>query len=430
MKLCRATLREFELPLHRPLATAHGAISTRRGWLVELEDADGRVGYGEATPLPEFGTEDLVACRRFLEGALSRLVERSRPVELTEGLIEFLLLGGGTRGWGEAEVMASVEAPCASNAVESAFFDLAARRAGRSLASEIRNWAGLPGVPASSVATQALVVGVDPREVSLNAASARSLGFETFKLKLAVNARSRNPAFDLDLDLERVAALRESVGPGARLRLDANEAWSVPEARRALDRLERFRIDFVEQPVSRDDLVGLASLGREASIDVAADEALQGAGLTKCLELRAAPILVVKPAALGGVSKAIALCERARRDGLRLVWSTLIDGAVGRAVPLALAAGLEPMGNTAIGARGVGTDGLGDEEVHGLGTASLLAADLSKGGLGEGTLSGGRLRPTKGIGLGFDASIPQGLGGGSDSGSGDRGEPPVFEIRR
>lgn len=403
MKLCRGALRAIMMPLVRPLATAHGLLSSRQGWLVEIEDDSGRVGYGEATPLPEFGTEDLATCRSNLHAALSRLLQRDHSFS-GGGLAGALTAAGEVLGDGHA-------APCAAAAIEGALFDLSAKRNRRMLSEELRDWSGLVGPPSDSVATQALVLGQAPEEVFLNGQAAQREGFGAFKLKLAVSSERRDPA----RDVERVAALREAVGGGARLRLDANEAWSADEARIALGRLEVFGVDYVEQPVPRGDLVGLEALSRSAPIEVAADEALQGAGLAACLDARAAKILIVKPAALGGVKNSVRLFTRAREEGLRLVWSTLIDGAVGRSLCLALAVGLGPA-----------------EEVHGLGTAMLLSEDLCGDSLGEGRLSEGRIYPNapkelndpdESHGIGFSPSLPGGGRVAGDSGS------PSFEIR-
>jgi o-succinylbenzoate synthase len=340
VKIVRAAMRGFALPLVRPIVTAHGTLRARSGFLISVEDEAGRVAMGEATPFPEFGTEDLGQCALSLRRSLSAWLAASRKT--ADG---FLALGAEGVG----------QAPCARAALEAAWFDLRAQARGVSLAAALRGEAGMEGAPLEHVSVQALVQGATPREVATSARAALEEGFDTFKLKLAVDAARR----DVGLDLERVAALRDAVGESARLRLDANEAWTRAEAEAALARLAEFGIDYVEQPVARAALADLAALGRSGGVDVAADEALLGDGLAACLEARAASILVVKPAALGGVAASLSLVERARAEGLRVVWSNLFEGLVGRALALALAAATSDEG-----------------EVHGLGTAGLLAQDL------------------------------------------------------
>lgn len=362
MKICRGGTRTFRLPLVSPLSTAHGQIVSRDGYLLSLMDEEGRCGFGEATPLPEFGTEDFSTAGRALEQALGRLADaRTRSIE------EALALSSRS----------CFETPCALSAIDSALHDLAAQRAGGPLSDWIRNRAGLPGEPARRVAVQALVIGDDPAGVVASAQTSLDEGFETFKLKLSVSQSQQG----LGLDLERVAALRDVIGPTHRIRLDANEAWAFREAELALEALERFDIDYVEQPVDRRDRAALKDLDANASIAVAADEALLGKGWEACLESGAASIFIVKPAALGGIGPSLALSCRAQALGIRVIWSSLIDAAVGRAAAIALAAAL-------------GRDG----EVHGLGTAKLLARDLIEGC----EVVGGAIGSSRAAGLGCD----------------------------
>lgn len=352
----RGTLRRFSLPLLRPLETAHGPIGVRAGWLLGLEDAAGRRGFGEATPLPGFGTEDLEEARVFLEAGLRALL-RSEPIR---------------------QRPTGVDRPCAAFALATAEADLASQHHGVSIASDLRRRLGLSGAPAAEVETQALVGGGTPAAVAQSAESALASGFRAFKLKLAVSPGRRG----IEADRERVAILRETVGPAARLRLDANEAWSVEEAREALEELAPFDIEYVEQPVARADRNGLRALSASGAIPVAADEALLAGGDRACLEQAVCPIWIVKPAAIGDFGRLAEIVTAARRAGIRIVWSTLIDGAVSRAAALGWAAA---------------TTEEEEGEVHGLGTAGLLAQDLVEVAAGEGA---GTLAVSEAPGLG------------------------------
>lgn len=335
LPIVRGALRPFALGLARPMATAHGELVRREGFLVELEDASGHRGIGEATPLPSFGTESLAETRAALEAGLRALVAGAAPSEFARNLSE--------------------PAPCAAFALSIAAEDLVARRTGHSLAASLHAATSRPGAPLSRVSSQALVGGTTAEGVAQAAEAARRTGFAAFKLKLAVTPE----APDLARDLARVEALRAVVGPTARLRLDANEAWSREQAAEALAALARFEIEFVEQPLARADVAGLAALAQESPIPVAADEALQAGGWRRCLEWNAAPVWVLKPGAIGDVGRLLELVRSAQAAGIRLVWSNLIEGAVGRATARALAAATAT-----------------PEEVHGLGTALLLSEDL------------------------------------------------------
>jgi o-succinylbenzoate synthase len=394
VNLRRAGVRPFELPLGSPLATAHGEIAGRVGRLVVLEDTSGLRGLGEATPLPDFGTEDLSSCDRILSRALHDLA--SHPTRDVEAQLHSV-------------ARIARDAPCARAALELALCDLASQHQKKTLAQWIGDQAELEGAESaeeldteerepeaqevsegaetSEIAIQALVGGGSPRAVEAATRRAAEEGFDAFKLKLAVSSRERS----VDRDLDRVAALRSAAGPDARLRLDANEAWDFAQAQAALERLAGFEIDFIEQPVSRTDFDGLVGLDRESPIRVAADEALQGEGFRRCLAAGGPSVFVVKPAALGGVRASMGLAREARSRGIRVVWSSLIEGAVGRAGAMHLAA--------ALGQKG---------EVHGLGTGRLLARDF----FAESPAAPGHLGLERAAGIGasqrvdFEAQAP------------------------
>lgn len=340
----------------------------RRGHLLRLEDSRGFVGLGEATPLPDFGTEDCGQSERALESAVSSMLNASSDWSVND---LFDRVEVSTRG-----------APNARAALECAIADLEAQREGESFGGLCRRRAGLSGRPTPTVSIQALVGGTTPSEIQDSVAKAQVRGYRAYKMKLAISKREHR----IETDLLRVEALRKAVGVESLIRLDANEAWTREAAADALGQLEPFDIDYVEQPVARDDFEGLAMLDRDSPVAVAADEALLGDGLERCLETRCARILIVKPAAIGGIRASITLARRAHELGLRIVWSSLIDGAVSRLAALHLAAGLALEG---------------EAEIHGLGTGPLLARDLCD----LETVHEGKIGLPDAPGLGLDDSI-------------------------
>ena len=141
MRIVRGGMGAFTLPLLRPLETAHGPIASRQGFLVTLEDEAGRRGFGEATPLPDFGTESLSRCRAALATALESLVDAS-TMELADR-------------W-QAALAACAEAPCARSAIDGALHDLASREAECALSDWVRRSAGLHGPAQREICVQAL----------------------------------------------------------------------------------------------------------------------------------------------------------------------------------------------------------------------------------------------------------------------------------
>ncbi|MEA2089180.1 MAG: dipeptide epimerase, partial [Thermoproteota archaeon] len=111
-----------------------------------------------------------------------------------------------------------------------------------------------------------LTLGIKaPREMAKDASKAVEKGFEALKVKVGVNPKE---------DVERVKMIREAVGPNIAIRIDANQGWTPTQAIKALNKLERFNVEFAEQPVRAEDIGGLARVKKKSSIPVMADESV------------------------------------------------------------------------------------------------------------------------------------------------------------
>ena len=157
-------------------------------------------------------------------------------------------------------------------------------------------------------------------------------GCRTAKVKVA------EPGQTLADDEARVAAVREALGPGGLVRVDANGLWSVEEAVAALGVLDRAAggLEYAEQPVAS--VEDLALVRRRVSVPIAADESIRRAeDPYRVRDLEAADIAVLKVQPLGGVR---ACLEIAERIGLPVVVSSALETSVGIAAGVALAAAL------------------------------------------------------------------------------------------
>jgi O-succinylbenzoate synthase len=206
--------------------------------------------------------------------------------------------------------------------------------ASRWLAAAIEaGWAGWPDPVREAIPVNATVPAVAAADVP--AILARYDGCSTAKVKVAQAGQS------LREDLDRVAAVRDVMGPQARIRVDANGAWSVDEGTDALTRLTAYTLEYAEQPcASVEELASLRIALARHGIDVlvAADESIRRASdPMRVVREEAADVIVVKVAPLGGVSSALAI---ARECGLPTVVSSALDTSVGIRSGLALAAAL------------------------------------------------------------------------------------------
>ena len=157
-------------------------------------------------------------------------------------------------------------------------------------------------------------------------------GCRTAKVKVA------EPGQTLADDEARLEAVRDALGPGGAVRIDANGGWSVDEAVRAVAALDRAAggLEYVEQPVAS--VEDLALVRRRVTVRVAADESIRrAADPYRVRDLGAADIAVLKVQPLGGVRACLRIAEDI---GLPVVVSSALESSVGIAAGLALAAAL------------------------------------------------------------------------------------------
>lgn len=142
-------------------------------------------------------------------------------------------------------------------------------------------------------------------------------------------------------DLARVEAVRDALGPGGLVRVDANGGWTVDEAVDALRQLGRFGLEYAEQPcASVEELADLRlRLARHGiEVPIAADESIRRAGdPQRVVELEAADIAVLKVQPLGGVRRCLQLADEL---GLPVVVSSALESSIGIRMGVALAAAL------------------------------------------------------------------------------------------
>jgi O-succinylbenzoate synthase len=208
---------------------------------------------------------------------------------------------------------------------------------------------GWPAPLRRRIPVNATVPAVPADEVP--AVLARFPGCTTAKVKVAERGQ------ELADDVARVRAVRAALGGQGRVRVDANGGWTVDQARRAIEALATFDLEYVEQPCAAvEELVALREAG--CPVPVAADESVRKADdPLRVARLGAADVVVLKAAPLGGVARSL---QVARECGLPVVVSSALDTSVGIAAGLALAAALPEL-----------------PYACGLATTGLMAADVA-----------------------------------------------------
>lgn len=296
--------------------------------------------------LPQLSALNLNRLNQDERGALGGISEvvifrlpmniRFRGITVREGL-----LLRGPHGWGE----------CAP------FWNYDPRESAVWLSSALRQANTPPPVPLRLRVPVNVTVPVCEPQVALGRLSAQP-GCYTAKVKVA------DPGFLTDEDVVRVRTvadyLGDKYGQDARVRIDANTAWTVDEAAHALERLDRAAagaggLEYAEQPVKT--ALELAELKKRTSVPLAADESIRRSPDPLAVKhLGAADVAVLKVAPLGGTQRAAALSAQL---GLPPVVSSALDTSVGIAEGVLLAAELPTL-----------------PYACGLNTATMFAADV------------------------------------------------------
>jgi O-succinylbenzoate synthase len=203
-------------------------------------------------------------------------------------------------------------------------------------------------------------------------------GCRTAKVKVADHPDS------LAEDLARVEAVRDALGPGGAVRVDANAVWDVDTAVTHIRQLDTAAggLEYVEQPCRT--IEELAAVRRQVDVRIAADESIRRAeDPMRVAVAGAADVAVIKCTPLGGVRRALRVAEAA---GLPCVISSALETSVGLAAQLALAGALPEL-----------------DFACGLGTLSLLDGDVVPNGTSlrpvDGYLPVPRTPPTPDPGL-------------------------------
>ena len=313
MKLVELRWTPYALPFAAEFTTAHGGWGVREGAILTILTDAGVRGIGEIAPLPSHGT----APNAELLSALEEIAPRLIGLEIGDAApVADRLLGPDPR-----------HAPLRC-AIDTAALAAEARAAGVSVARLLSPHAAL------YVTVNAVVDAAACQDATAAALRAVSCGFRDIKLKVGLAGRATD-------DVARVTAVREAVGPGVRLRLDANGAWTEQQAVETLLALEPYDIVLIEQPVAPGDADALRRVRDATRIPVAADEGVTGIEAARALiDARAVDALVIKLPVIGGPRHALQIVQMALRAGVGVIVTSALDSGVGVAAALHVAATL------------------------------------------------------------------------------------------
>ncbi len=315
MKIASAQIKPYRRKLLATLKTAHQEISERRGFIVVLNSDEGHTGFGEA-PFPLFDVEDehrlgdSDADKLFM-AVVDTLTGKDIPPSLEDVEVDI-------------EHLFAAEAPGVYFGLETALCDLAAKIVGHPL-SQWLSADPRPAIPVNYLIRRPVAAWDELTSVIAER------GYRAVKVKIALGS--------IDNDVDFIERLRSAIGDDIAVRLDANRGWDFDTATAALNRMTKFGIDYIEEPLadfSEDNLINLRS---KTAIPIALDESLTEINdIDDVLSAKIADVLILKPSLIGGIARTLDISKQAARYGCRCVITTNLETEIGTAALLHLAA--------------------------------------------------------------------------------------------
>ena len=359
MKIISVECIPVRVPIRAELAIrAKGGCHSESPFLLVKVHTDEQVfGLGEVSCTPRWSGEDQTTAAHFIRTILEPVLAGHDPRDIER-------LTARMRG-------ALSGHPFTRAGLEMALWDLLGKTTGlpvyRLLGGPVREF----------IPTKWSISGAEPARAAGIATWALERGFETMKVKVGI---------DPEQDVARVRAVRQAVGPGIRLGVDANGAWNPTTAVAMIRRLSEFGVCFAEQPVPPGDVNWLAEVRRQVSIPVIADESVyspqDALAIVRAGAADALSVYVGKSAGIGPARKVAIIAESAM---LGCTIGSNLELGVGTAAMIHLA-----MATPGITAGEFPCDIIGPLYY----TDDLLTEPLA--------LSGGKARPNGRPGLGVD----------------------------
>jgi muconate cycloisomerase len=312
LKILRIETIPISVPLKPDLAirSGRGGAHTHSPFLlVKIHTDEGLIGLGEASCTPRWSGEDQVTGAHLIHRYLEPLLKGENPLDV-DALSSKFRLAFAANYFTKA-------------AVEMALWDIAGKAAGKPV------YELLGGKVRELIPTKWSVSGVEPERAAEIAWRAIAHGFKALKVKVGIGP---------DDDIQRVKAVREIIGPTFKLGVDANGGWSAEEAIKTVARLGEWKISFVEQPVSPEDVAVMAEVRKQLKVPLIADESvytLQDA--TTLARLKAADVFSIYVGKAGGIGPARKIAAFAESEGLKCTLGSNLELGVGSAAMAHLA---------------------------------------------------------------------------------------------
>ncbi|MEM1563890.1 MAG: dipeptide epimerase [Candidatus Bathyarchaeia archaeon] len=299
------------LAYREPFRIASGASSESCNVVVKVVTDYGVYGWGESSPSEHVTGETAETVIRALDKIAPKLIAMC-PLRIEQNV----------------ELMDSVLAgnPSAKAAIDIALHDILGKTVRKPLYMVMGGYR-------TEVLTDITLGIKSPEEMAKDAVKAVKKGFKALKVKVGLNPEE---------DVERVRLIREAVGERIQIRIDANQGWTPKQAIEVLNKIEKFNIQFAEQPVPAEDLKGLIEVKRNSPIPIMADESVHSPeDAIQLIKAEAVDLINIKLMKSGGIHKARKIAAIAEAAGISCMIGCMGESEIGIAAGTHLAAAVK-----------------------------------------------------------------------------------------
>lgn len=281
-----------------PFTIATGTMHFAQNIFIRIHTGDGLYGVGECSAFPMIVGETQATCYEMAKdfAALWKGKDPRQIEERMNELHDFTAFNTTIK-----------------SAFDMALYDIAAKVAKMPLYQYL-------GGDKKQMETD-LTIGISAPEImATTALEYKSMGVSIIKIKLGKNWQE---------DVERVRSIREAVGDGIILRIDANQGWSYEAAASALTAMKPFNIQFCEQPMRRWDDHKLPSLKKISPVPLMADESVfDHHDAERIIAADACTYINIKFSKSGGIQEAMKINELAARHNIPCMMGGMLESRI------------------------------------------------------------------------------------------------------
>jgi L-Ala-D/L-Glu epimerase len=294
MNIEKIQIYKYSIPMH-PFTIATGTMDFAQNILIKVFTSDNIIGIGECSAFPMIVGETQNTCYEMAKD-FAKLWKGKDALNIEERLNELHLFTAGNS--------------TIKSAFDMALYDIASQHADKPL------YEFLGGTKIEMLSDITVGIG-SPETMAQQAKAFVENGATILKIKLGK---------DVATDVERIKTIRESIGNSIRIRIDANQGWSVQDATNALTQLGQYNIEFCEQPMRTYNDEYLPELIKISPIKIMADESVYNHhDALRLIKNKACDYINIKFAKSGGIHEALKIIMVATENNIPCMMGGMLE---------------------------------------------------------------------------------------------------------